>query len=61
MTKETIEHIKKILIYSGYEDELKDILFIEDLEDFEVEGLEDLHDLDLEDFEIEPIEFEELY
>lgn len=61
MKKETIEHIKNILIYSGYEDELKDILFIEDLNfddmNFDI-NLDDLEDFNLD---LEPIEFEELY
>lgn len=54
MCIDTINEIKQILIDSGYEKELNDILFIEDIE---------LLDLDFEplDLDFEPLEFDELY
>lgn len=55
----TINEIKQILLYAGYEKELNDILFIEDFEPIEFEPL----DLDFEplDLDFEPLEFDELY
>lgn len=50
----TINEIKQILLYAGYEKELNDILFIEDFEPLEF----DFEPLDLD---FEPIEFDELY
>lgn len=55
MKPQTIEELKALLINAGYEKELSDILFIEDL------SLEELEAIEFEDFEIEPIEFDELY
>lgn len=54
MTPQKIEELKTILINAGYEKELNDILFIEDID------LKGLESLDI-DFDIEPIEFDELY
>ena len=50
----TINEMKQILINAGYEKELNDILFIEDIEPL---------DLDFEplDLDFEPLEFAELY
>ena len=57
----TINEIKEILVKAGYEKELNDILFIEDIEllDLDFEPL----DLDFEplDLDFEPLEFDELY
>ena len=50
MTPQTIEELKTILINAGYEEQLKDIFFIEDIEPIEFDN-----------YEIEPIEFDELY
>jgi hypothetical protein len=52
MTSQTMENIKVLLINAGYEKELNDILFIEDIEPLELE---------LINFDYEPIEFDELY
>lgn len=52
MTPQTKEEIIKLLIVAGYEKELNDILFIEDMEPLEFEPI---------DFNFEPIEFDELY
>ena len=52
MTPQTMEDIKLLLTNAGYEKELNDILFIDDLEPLEVEPI---------DFDLEPIEFDELY
>lgn len=53
MTPLKIEEIKSLLIKAGYEKELNEILFIEDI---------NLNDIDSNiDFDITPIEFEELY
>lgn len=51
----TINEIKEILVKAGYEKELNDILFIEDLEPLELELIE------FDNYEIKPIEFDELY
>jgi hypothetical protein len=55
MTIQTKEEIIKLLIVAGYEKELSDILFIEDIEPIEFELI------DFDNYEIEPIEFDELY
>ena len=63
MTPQTKEELKTLLINAGYEKELDDILFIEDIEPLEIGPLDLEFDdelLDL-DFNIEPIEFDELY
>ena len=52
MTLQTKEEITKLLIVAGYEKELNDIFFIEDIKPIEVEPI---------DFDLEPIEFDELY
>lgn len=52
MTSQTMENIKVLLINAGYEKELNDILFIEDIKPLELE---------LINFDYEPIEFDELY
>jgi hypothetical protein len=52
MTTQTKEQITKLLIVAGYEKELNDIFFIEDMEPLELDPIE---------FDIEPIEMEELY
>lgn len=52
MTLQTKEEITKLLIVAGYEKELNDIFFIEDIKLIEVEPI---------DFDLEPIEFDELY
>jgi len=52
MTTQTIKDIKSLLINAGYEKDLDDIFFIEDMEPLELEPIE---------FDIEPIEMEELY
>ena len=54
MKPQTIEELKALLINAGYEKELNDIFFIEDL-NLELEPIE------FDNFEIEPIEFDELY
>lgn len=56
MKPQIIEELKALLINAGYEKELSDILFIED-----IEPLEELEAIEFEDIEIEPIEFDELY
>jgi hypothetical protein len=55
MKPQTMEEIKALLINAGYEKELNDIFFIEDL------NLEELEPIDFDNYEIEPIEFDELY
>lgn len=60
----TINEIKEILVKSGYEKELNDILFIEDIEPLDLEPIEfEPLDLDFEplDLDFEPLEFDELY
>ena len=52
MTPQTMEDIKLLLTNAGYEKELNDILFIEDMEPLELEPI---------NFDYEPIEFDELY
>ena len=52
MKPQTIEELKALLINAGYEKELNDIFFIEDIKLIEVEPI---------DFDLEPIEFDELY
>ena len=52
MTPQTKEEIIKLLIVAGYEKELNDIFFIEDMEPLELEPI---------NFDYEPIEFDELY
>jgi len=52
MITQTIKDIKSLLINAGYEKDLDDIFFIEDMEPLELETIE---------FDIEPIEMEELY
>ncbi len=60
MKPQTMEEIKALLINAGYEKELNDILFIEDIEPIEFEDME-LGLIDFDNYEIEPIEFDELY
>lgn len=52
MTKEQKEEIERLIVAAGYEEQLKDILLIEDLEPLEIES---------NDYDITPIETEELY
>lgn len=56
MTEQKKEEITKLLIVAGYEEQLNDIFFIEDLEPLEVESINYDEVLD-----IKPIEMEELY
>lgn len=57
MTPQKIEELKTLLTNAGYEKELNDILFIEDID---LKVLEPI-DIELIDFDVEPIEFDELY
>lgn len=52
MTAQTKEQITKLLIVEGYEKDLNDIFFIEDMEFLEDELIE---------FNVEPIEIEEFH
>ena len=59
----TIHEIKEILVKAGYEKELNDILFIEDIEplDLDFEPLDLGFDFEPLDLDFEPLEFDELY
>ena len=59
----TINEMKQILINAGYEKELNDILFIEDIEplDLDFEPLDLGFDFEPLDLDFEPLEFDELY
>ena len=59
----TINEIKQVLIDSGIEKELNDILFIEDIEPLDLGFDFEPLDLDFEplDLDFEPLEFDELY
>lgn len=53
MKTETIQKIKELLINEGYEKEINDILFIEDLDFSELEDI----NFSFEDLELEEIDF----